>query len=135
VKDCAIFLPETFQSILDQTYRNLEVCIYDDGSKDDSVQIIQNWIPTFESAGFKVVFTQRPESAVTYVYMSMISRSLTRWIRSEAVGVQTFFSMILIFVGGEQLMLEIVRSSHLQASTSACWMPMTSCFLTEFKHR
>lgn len=67
VKDCAPFLDETFQSILVQTHpaRALEVCVYDDGSKDASVDVIRSWLPRFEAAGMRAVFTQRAESAMT----------------------------------------------------------------------
>jgi glycosyltransferase involved in cell wall biosynthesis len=37
------YLEETLQSILDQTYRNFELLIIDDGSTDNSAQIIQKF--------------------------------------------------------------------------------------------
>ncbi len=65
VFNCAPYLDETFESILAQTYRQLQICIYDDGSTDDSVAIIKSWLPRFSEAGFDAVFTTRPEAATT----------------------------------------------------------------------
>jgi hypothetical protein len=70
VKDCEPYLADTFQSILDQTYRHLQVCIYDDGSRDGSVAAIQAWLPRFQAAGFDAVFTTRPEAAITYGFLA-----------------------------------------------------------------
>ena len=38
------YLTETLDSILNQEYENLEVIIVDDFSKDDSVELIENWL-------------------------------------------------------------------------------------------
>ncbi|MCR1808488.1 glycosyltransferase family 2 protein [Stenotrophomonas geniculata] len=36
------YIEETMQSILDQTYKNIEIVIVDDGSKDQSPSIVKN---------------------------------------------------------------------------------------------
>ena len=40
----ARFLPQTLGSILQQTYRPLEVILIDDGSKDDSFEVAQEYL-------------------------------------------------------------------------------------------
>ncbi|MCG2779443.1 MAG: glycosyltransferase [Weeksellaceae bacterium] len=40
----SVFCIESLESIKKQTYKNLEIIIWDDASKDDSVQKIENWI-------------------------------------------------------------------------------------------
>lgn len=35
------YIEETMQSILDQTYKNIEIVIVDDGSKDQSPSIVK----------------------------------------------------------------------------------------------
>lgn len=70
VKDCACFLQETFQSIFDQTYRNLEICIYDDGSIDESLNIIHRWIAKFREVGFGAELVPRPIETVSYVQLT-----------------------------------------------------------------
>ena len=37
------FVQECIQSVIDQTYENIELIIIDDGSKDNSVEIIKNF--------------------------------------------------------------------------------------------
>ncbi|SFI24198.1 glycosyltransferase family 2 protein [Halpernia frigidisoli] len=38
------FVVESLESVKNQTYKNLEIIIYDDASKDNSVEIIDGWI-------------------------------------------------------------------------------------------
>lgn len=42
------YLKEQLDSILNQTYRNLEIIICDDGSKDNTIQIINEYINNYE---------------------------------------------------------------------------------------
>ena len=49
----ARYLPSLFQSIIDQTYQNLELVISDDGSTDNTRQIIDTWYPRLATR-FKV---------------------------------------------------------------------------------
>src|SRR5579872_7316513 len=39
----ALYIREAIESILDQTYKNLEILVYDDCSSDDTVQIIEGY--------------------------------------------------------------------------------------------
>ena len=41
----ALFIKECIQSIIEQDYKNIELIIIDDGSKDNSVEVIQKMIP------------------------------------------------------------------------------------------
>lgn len=38
------YVVDTLNSVIEDTYENKEICIIDDGSKDDSVVIIEQWI-------------------------------------------------------------------------------------------
>jgi glycosyltransferase involved in cell wall biosynthesis len=51
------YLDAAFESICLQTYRNIEVSILDDGSQDNSVEVIEKWIPRLKAQGFSVAFT------------------------------------------------------------------------------
>jgi glycosyltransferase involved in cell wall biosynthesis len=44
----ALFIGETLQSVLDQEYQNFEVIVVNDGSTDDTEQIIQAFLPRFQ---------------------------------------------------------------------------------------
>ncbi|ROI09236.1 glycosyltransferase [Chryseobacterium sp. H3056] len=49
------FIPESLDSIKNQTFRNYEVIIWDDASGDNSVEIIEKWI------------SENPEQPVTFI--------------------------------------------------------------------
>ena len=40
----AVYLPETLQSVLDQSYTNWECIIVDDGSPDNTEKVAFEWI-------------------------------------------------------------------------------------------
>ena len=40
--NAAVFIPETLESVLSQSYQNIEVIVVDDGSQDQTVQIVQS---------------------------------------------------------------------------------------------
>ena len=73
VKNAAKYLDESIPSILNQSYTGkmyskqvlsvgpIEVSIYDDGSDDDSVQIISKYIPILQEKGIQVVFRTRTQ--------------------------------------------------------------------------
>lgn len=45
VYNCADYLDEAVRSVLDQTFRDFEFVILDNGSEDDSVEILRRWAP------------------------------------------------------------------------------------------
>lgn len=45
----ASFIPETLDSILAQTYKNYEIIIIDDGSKDNSVEVIKEYVSRYSN--------------------------------------------------------------------------------------
>lgn len=45
----AQYLPETFDSVLAQTYKDYEVIVVDDGSTDNSLQIIKNYADKYKN--------------------------------------------------------------------------------------
>ena len=50
----ASYLPFFFKSVLAQTYRKLEIILVNDGSTDDTDNVIRLWLPKLESAGYLV---------------------------------------------------------------------------------
>lgn len=59
------FVQECIQSIIDQQYRNIELIIIDDGSKDDSVRKIQELLPACQSRFERVEFRARPNKGLS----------------------------------------------------------------------
>lgn len=60
----AQFVQETIQSVIDQDYENIELIIIDDGSKDNSVEVIQKMIPACEERFVKFEFRYRPNKGL-----------------------------------------------------------------------
>lgn len=59
------FVKDCIQSVIDQTYENIELIIIDDGSKDSSVEIIQKMIPACKQRFTRFEFRQRPNKGLS----------------------------------------------------------------------
>lgn len=60
----AEFVQETIQSVIDQDYENIELIIIDDGSKDNSVEVIKEMIPACEARFKRFEFRYRPNKGL-----------------------------------------------------------------------
>jgi len=60
----AQYVQETIQSVIDQDYDNIELIIIDDGSKDNSVEKIQELIPACEKRFVRFEFRHRPNKGL-----------------------------------------------------------------------
>lgn len=60
----AQFVQETIQSVIDQDYQNIELIIIDDGSKDNSVEKIQEMISVCEKRFKRFEFRHRPNKGL-----------------------------------------------------------------------
>lgn len=61
----AQFVQETIQSVIDQDYENIELIIIDDGSNDNSVEVIQQMIPACEERFVRFEFRYRPNKGLS----------------------------------------------------------------------
>lgn len=61
----AQFVEETIQSVIDQDYDNIELIIIDDGSKDNSVEVIKGMIPACEKRFVRFEFRHRPNKGLS----------------------------------------------------------------------
>lgn len=59
------FVQDCIQSVIDQTYENIELIIIDDGSKDNSVHKIQEMIPLCEERFSRFEFRYRPNKGLS----------------------------------------------------------------------
>ncbi len=59
------FVQECIQSVIDQTYQNIELIIIDDGSKDGSVKKIQEMIPACQERFVRFEFRHRPNKGLS----------------------------------------------------------------------
>ncbi|NDB86753.1 MAG: glycosyltransferase, partial [Alphaproteobacteria bacterium] len=46
-----LFLDDCFKSLNKQTYKNIHLCIFNDGSSDDSHKNIIKWLPVLKRSG------------------------------------------------------------------------------------
>lgn len=59
------FVQECIQSVIDQTYQNIELIIIDDGSKDNSVGKIQELVPLCKKRFVRFEFRYRPNKGLS----------------------------------------------------------------------
>lgn len=59
------FVQDSIQSVIDQTYENIELIIIDDGSKDGSVGKIQEMIPACQKRFIRFEFRHRPNKGLS----------------------------------------------------------------------
>lgn len=52
--NAAQFIPQTLESLLNQTLKNFEIVIVDDCSTDNSVEVVESFKPKFDSEGIKL---------------------------------------------------------------------------------
>lgn len=60
VHNAAAFLDESIRSVMEQTYRPLELVCFDDISTDNSMDIIESWRDRLTSAGVRLVVGRSP---------------------------------------------------------------------------
>ena len=58
------YIEDSIQSIIEQTYSNIEFIIIDDGSKDQSVEKIQAMLPACEQRFERIYFNTRPNKGL-----------------------------------------------------------------------
>jgi len=56
------YLPDYFESIISQTYENIELIIIDNASQDNSQKIIENYLPKLKKFA-RVVYIPRNKNA------------------------------------------------------------------------
>lgn len=59
------FVQDSIQSVIDQTYQNIELIIIDDGSKDGSVEKIKEMIPACQERFIRFEFRHRPNKGLS----------------------------------------------------------------------
>lgn len=59
------FVQDSIQSVINQTYQNIELIIIDDGSKDGSVEKIKEMIPACQERFIRFEFRHRPNKGLS----------------------------------------------------------------------
>lgn len=68
-------IERTMQSVLAQSYRPLEYVLVDGGSKDGTIDLIEAYIPKFQSAGIEVSFKSEPDKGISDAFNKGIARA------------------------------------------------------------
>lgn len=50
------YIAKLFDSVLSQTYKNIEMIVVDDGSEDNSAEIIKAYVPRFQKRGYELQY-------------------------------------------------------------------------------
>ncbi len=60
----AKYLPTFFNSVIEQEYKNLEVVLINDGSVDNSEEVVMSYKPKLEEEGMKLIYEYQPNSGI-----------------------------------------------------------------------
>lgn len=72
------YIGETLDSIINDNYSNKEIIIIDDGSKDNSVTIIENWITKHPNE--KINFSVRENKGVCYTLNELVDNANGKYL-------------------------------------------------------
>lgn len=75
------FILDTLNSIKNQTYKNFELIIGDDGSKDNTVHVVSHWISKHQSEVNVKLITAEKNSGISANLKSSIELSNGEWIK------------------------------------------------------
>ncbi|WP_019671978.1 glycosyltransferase family 2 protein [Psychrobacter lutiphocae] len=78
------FVQDSIQSVIDQTYQNIELIIIDDGSKDDSVAKIEQMIEACEQRFTRFEFRSRPNKGLSATLNEAIERCQGKYFAALA---------------------------------------------------
>jgi alpha-1,3-rhamnosyltransferase len=106
------YVVETLNSVLEDTYPNKEIIIIDDGSKDNSVDIIQKWIDE-NSDKIKVHFLNRNNKGICATLNEMLKLKSGKYI-------QLLASDDLLYGGNLRERIEILESQESNGVLALC---------------
>ncbi|MHA3893205.1 glycosyltransferase [Acinetobacter sp. GXMZU3951] len=78
------FVQDSIQSVIDQTYENIELIVIDDGSKDGSVEKIQEMLPACKERFIRFEFRHRPNKGLSATLNEAIEWCQGEYISSIA---------------------------------------------------
>ena len=80
--NCGKYLPRLLDSVLRQTYPAIEMHVIDDGSVDDTKDIIARYVPEFEQRGYKLCYhyqTNQGQSAAINNHLNLVTGKYFVW--------------------------------------------------------
>ena len=83
--NCALYISEAIESCLNQSHDNLEIIIGDDGSSDNSREIIDKYVKEYPQK-IKTYVMERPNDNIGIIPSFRVSENIKRGIRDFATG-------------------------------------------------
>ncbi|MBE0500711.1 MAG: glycosyltransferase [Desulfuromonadales bacterium] len=74
------FIRDCLVSVADQTYQNIELIVIDDGSKDDTADVIRSFIDEYEERFARVIFRSRSNRGVSATSNECLRLSQGQWV-------------------------------------------------------
>jgi len=89
------YIEQTIQSVINQDYNNIEYIIVDDGSTDNSVDIIRSYVTNYPT---KIIFVSQVNSGQTIAInkaLSLATGDVIVWINSDDYFLPNVFSKVI----------------------------------------
>ena len=80
--NCGKYIHRLLDSVLRQTYPAIEMHVIDDGSVDDTKNIIESYVPKFEKRGYKLCYhyqTNQGQSAAINNHLNLVTGDYFVW--------------------------------------------------------
>ena len=90
----ADFIGKTIESIIKQNYPNYEYIIVDDGSTDDSVEVIKKYTKQFPENIFLIQQENKGQTSAINVGMKNVTGDIICWINSDDTFCQNTFNVV-----------------------------------------
>lgn len=76
----APFIGQFLNSLIEQTYKNLEIILVNDGSTDDTEQVIQEYLPRLQQEGFRVKIVSQPNGGLASAVQTALKHATGKYI-------------------------------------------------------
>lgn len=110
-------------SVLNQTYPNIEMIIIDDGSTDDSAEVIKGYIPRFEAKGYQLSYYYQDNSGQSVAInkgLKLVQGKYLVWPDSDDYYASVFAieKMVKVFESAsEEIGIVRVMQNHIDENT------------------
>lgn len=76
----AKYIGFTLQALLDQTYPNIELLVHDDGSQDETWNVLQAWLPRCQKRFTRVEFSTAPNQGTCKTLNLLTSKATGKYL-------------------------------------------------------
>ena len=119
----AQFIERTLKSILAQTYKNLQVIVIDDGSKDNSPQIIND----FASRDDRITAILRENKGVSFTRNQALSLSNGEYITfidADDIIAPNFIERLYFAISNSGADISVVKDTRIKQGSKKCIKPI-----------